>query len=66
MTRMTRVTAAKGGRGGVWGIRRVNPGSWEDPLNDSANHRECTKDCLDGGIGSKAHLPTKFPWTGAQ
>ena len=38
--------------------------SWEDPLNDSVNSRECTKDCLDGGIGG--HLPTEFPWTGAQ
>ena len=31
------------------------PGSWEDPLNDSANRRECTKDCLDGGIGPPTH-----------
>ena len=31
------------------------PGSWEDPLNDSVNSRECTKDCLDGGIGPPTH-----------
>ena len=48
------------------GGKRVlfEPGLWEDPLNDRAKLRECTKDCLEGGIGGQ--LPTEFPWTGAQ
>ena len=38
-------------------------GSWEDPLNDSANRRECTKHCLDGGIGPPIYPPS-FPGLG--